>query len=72
MSSRASVAALVLKGSTPDGPREDSTKPADHEETKKPTGRNIQRILKRGGDGDGRGGFAAPKAPDIHVRGSYR
>lgn len=69
MSSRASVAALVLKGSVPDGPREDSTKPADHEEKKKPTGRNIQRILKRGGDGTG--AFAAPKAPDIHVRGGY-
>jgi hypothetical protein len=69
VSSRASVAALVLKGSTPDGPREDSTKPADHEETKKPTGRNIQRILKRGGDGTG--AFAAPKAADIHVRGGY-
>lgn len=54
----------------PDGPREDSTKPADHEETKKPTGRNIQRILKRGGDGTGP--FAAPKAADTHVRGGYK
>lgn len=69
MSSRASVAALVLKGSTPDGPREDSTKPADHEETKKPTGRNIQKIMRRNHDRDGTGPFAAPKPPDIHVRG---
>lgn len=69
MSSRASVAALVLKGSTPDGPREDSTKPADHEETKKPTGRNIQRIMRRNHDRDGNGPFSAPKPPDIHVRG---
>lgn len=54
----------MLKGSI--GKAVDSgPKPKDHEEPKKPTGRNIQKLLRRGDDVTGT--LAVPKANDQWV-----